>query len=174
MPSSDLKIEAKNPWPHLKQDEELSMDVGQCYFLSDPAQQFQGRWQDKSEVKPSSHSRAQAQLSGSWPGTQVCHDRARNKWTYRNLQYRMGLKRAWTHEQSGWMEPLVRLTKASWGPQCSDTSWNFQGLSLTFHKQKEMRFWAMKLSLEFTTSLRTSLDVSHCHPLSFSVQPRWR
>lgn len=99
------------------------------------------------------HVWGQTRQSVQSSGTQVCHGMARDKWTYstdqtnRDSQHRMGLKRAWTHEQNGWKEPPVRLTKAPQCPQCSDTSWNFQGLSLTFHKQKEMRFWAMKLSL---------------------------
>lgn len=55
------------------------MNAGQCYFLSDPAQQLQGRWQDKPEVKPGGQSRVQAQRSGSWPGTQVCYGMDRDK-----------------------------------------------------------------------------------------------
>lgn len=54
------------------------MNVGQCYFLSDPAQQFQGRWQDESEDKPGSQARAQAHRSAMiWMETSEPTDQIR-------------------------------------------------------------------------------------------------
>lgn len=80
--------------------------------------------------------------------------------TDRDQQHRMGLKRAGTHEQNGWMEPTG---EADQGLLVPSVVWHILELSRTVNnitQTEENEILGHETFSEFTMSLRTSLDVS--------------